>query len=73
MKKNYFWSPHIDPHVATRTSVFNSLKSLSRFEKSFECALINVFGEWDEYKFDNVQKINLVNNRSLLKKNLNVL
>ena len=34
MKKNYFWSPHIDPQVATVKSVFNSLNSLSKFEKN---------------------------------------
>ena len=36
MKKNYFWSPHIDPQVATLKSVFNSLNSLAKFEKNFK-------------------------------------
>ena len=34
MKKNYFWSPHIDPQVATLKSVYNSLNSLAKFEKN---------------------------------------
>ena len=68
MKKNYFWSPHIDPQVATKKSVFNSLNFLAKFEKKFECVLINVFGEWDEFKSDKIKKINLIENRDLLRK-----
>ena len=49
--KKYFWSPHIDPQVATKIS-FNSLNSLAKFDKKFNNILINVFGEWDEYKSD---------------------
>ena len=68
MKKNYFWSPHINPQVATTKSVFNSLNSLSKFEKNFNSTLINVFGEWDEYKFSSINKINLITNRFLIKR-----
>ncbi len=68
MKKNYFWSPHIDPQVATLKSVLNSLNSLSKFEKKFQSTLINVFGEWDDYKFTSVHKINLSSNRNLVNK-----
>ena len=33
MKKIFFWSPHIDPQVATVKSVINSLKSLLNIKK----------------------------------------
>ena len=33
--KKYFWSPHIDPQVATKKSVLNSLNSLAKFDKKF--------------------------------------
>ena len=68
MKKNYFWSPHIDPQVATLKSVSNSLNSLARHEKKSQNFLINVFGEWDEHNFINVNKINLTSNKSLKNK-----
>ena len=54
--KKYFWSPHIDPQVATKKSVLNSLNSLAKFDKKFNNILINVFGEWDEYKSDVIDK-----------------
>ena len=68
MKKNYFWSPHIDPHVATLRSVSNSLNSLTRYEKKSKNFLINVFGEWDEHNFLNVNKIDLFSNKKLKNK-----
>ncbi len=68
MKKNYFWSPHIDPQVATLKSVSNSLNSLARHEKKSQNFLINVFGEWDEHNFINVNKINLTSNKNLKNK-----
>ena len=68
MKKNYFWSPHIDPQVATLKSVSNSLNSLGKFEKKFESTLINVFGEWDKYEFNFVKKINLLKNRNFIQR-----
>tara|TARA_Y100000591_G_scaffold332000_1_gene367754 strand:+ start:718 stop:1848 length:1131 start_codon:yes stop_codon:yes gene_type:complete len=68
MKKNYFWSPHIDPQVATLKSVSHSLNSLAKFGKNFEIKLINVFGEWDKYNFNSVKKINLIMNRNLLRR-----
>ena len=68
MKTNYFWSPHIDPQVATLKSVYNSLNSLAKFEKKFECKLINIFGEWDDYEFATIKKIELLSHRKLLKR-----
>ena len=57
MKKNYFWSPHIDPQIATLRSVSNSINSLTRYEKNSKNFLINVFGEWDDHSFGMVEKI----------------
>ena len=68
MKKNYFWSPHIDPQIATLRSVSNSINSLTRYEKKSKNFLFNVFGEWDEYHFQKVKKINLISNRNLKNK-----
>ena len=65
MKKNYFWSPHIDPQIATLRSVSNSIDSLTRYEKKSKNFLFNVFGEWDEHYFQKVEKINLISNRNL--------
>ena len=66
MKNNYFWSPHIDPQVATLKSVVNSLNSMKKFEKKSKNILLNVFGEWDDDKFKTIDKINLISNRNLL-------
>ena len=68
MKKNYFWSPHINPQIATLKSVSNSLNSLTRYEKKSKNFLINVFGEWDEHNFINVDKIDLTSNKNLKNK-----
>ena len=68
MKKNYFWSPHINSQIATLKSVSNSLNSLTRYEKKSKNFLINVFGEWDEHNFINVDKIDLTSNKILKKK-----
>ena len=68
MKKNYFWSPHIDPQIATLRSVCNSLESLTRYKEVSKNFLINVFGEWDEYNLHKIIKINLISNRNLKKK-----
>tara|TARA_Y100001935_G_scaffold204306_1_gene173089 strand:+ start:1183 stop:2316 length:1134 start_codon:yes stop_codon:yes gene_type:complete len=65
MKKNYFWSPHIDPQIATLRSVSNSLNSLSKYKKKSKNFLINVFGEWDEFNFNMVDKIDLISSRNL--------
>ena len=68
MRENYFWSPHIDPQIATLKSVSNSINSLTKYKKKSKIFLINVFGEWDEYNFDSVDKIDLISNRSLKKR-----
>ena len=68
MKKVFFWSPHIDPQIATVKSVSNSMRSLSKYHKNLDLTLINVFGEWDKFSFDNISIENLLNNKNILKK-----
>ena len=70
MKKNYFWSPHIDPQIATLRSVSNSINSLTRYKKTQKNFLINVFGEWDKHNFRMVEKINLITKRRFKKKKI---
>ena len=54
-------------HKATE-SVSNSLISLSKYHKNLDLTLINVFGEWDKFSFDNISIENLLNNKNILKK-----
>ena len=68
-KSIFYWSPFID-HVGTTISSRNSITSLKKFgKKKFSVTVINVFGEWDEYKdlLDeiNVNIINLNLNKEL--------
>ncbi len=57
-KSIFYWSPFID-HVGTTISSRNSITSLKKFgKKKFSVTVINVFGEWDEYK-DFLGKINV--------------
>ncbi len=67
MKNIFFWSPHIDPQVATVKSVSNSLKSLSVYQKNLDLTLINVFGEWDQFDLKDIKVIDLLSNKMLLK------
>jgi glycosyltransferase involved in cell wall biosynthesis len=47
--KVYYWSPFIS-HVATVTSVINSVKAINKFsKKNIEVSIINVFKEWSPY------------------------
>ena len=68
MSKIFFWSPHIDPQVATVKSVINSLKSLSKYQKEINLSLINVFGEWNELNLKKVKVIDLLPYKKDLKK-----
>ena len=50
MKKTiYYWSPCLDK-VGTVKSTLNSAIAVSKFSKDFNVKIINVFGEWVEYK-----------------------
>lgn len=51
MKKIFYWSPYIT-NVATIEAVINSIKSVKKYSKSFNPILINVCGEFDNYKND---------------------
>jgi len=63
MKKTiYYWSPCLDK-VGTVKSTLNSAIAVSKFSKDFNVKIINVFGEWVEYKEiflkHNIETINL--------------
>ena len=62
----FFWSPHIDPQVATVKSVINSLKSLSKYQKNLNLSLLNVFGEWNEFVIKDVNIIKISSNEKLI-------
>ena len=51
MKSVYYWSPYLT-NVATIEAVINSIKSVKKYSKSFNPILINVCGEFDNYKND---------------------
>ena len=49
-KKIYYWSPFISK-VATVDAVINSAISLKKYNKNiYNVSIINVFGEFNEYK-----------------------
>jgi len=61
--KVHYWSPFIC-HVATVTSVINSIKSINKYsKKKIDFAIIDVFKEWSFYKdkisCDNIKILNL--------------
>ena len=63
MKKTiYYWSPCLDK-VGTVKSTLNSAIAVSKFSKDYNVKIINVFGEWVEYKEiflkHNIETINL--------------
>tara|TARA_Y100000389_G_scaffold147641_1_gene146547 strand:- start:19299 stop:20432 length:1134 start_codon:yes stop_codon:yes gene_type:complete len=61
LKKIIYWSPHINTQIATVKAVINSAKSLSLYTKNYEVIIINVFGEWDNFKEQcKVNKITLI-------------
>lgn len=57
MKKVAYWSPFLT-QVATIKAVINSAKSLKKYSKKYEPIIINVSGEFNEYK-DEIQKNNI--------------
>ena len=63
MKKIIYWSPHINPQIATVKAVLNSAKCLSNYDKNSQVYIINVFGEWNDFKNlcdkGNIKLINL--------------
>ena len=61
VKKIYYWSPHID-NVATIRAVLNSAISLNKYgNNKYDVCIINANGEWDNFKSEKVNFINLFN------------
>jgi glycosyltransferase involved in cell wall biosynthesis len=57
--KVFYWSPHIS-HVATIKAVLNSAISLSKYgNNQYDVSIINANGEWDNFKSEKVNFINL--------------
>lgn len=52
----YYWAPFLT-QIATIKSVINSAISLTKYSKKYRVIIINVCGEWDDYK----EKVNNVN------------
>ena len=45
----YYWSPCLNK-VATVKATINSALSLSKYSKDYDVKIINVCGEWNNYK-----------------------
>ena len=59
--KIFYWSPHTS-HVATIRAVLNSAISLNKYRSNeYDVSIINVNGEWDNFKSEKVNFINLFN------------
>jgi|TARA_B100000929_G_C15498687_1_gene416762 glycosyltransferase involved in cell wall biosynthesis len=48
-KKIFYWSPSL-VNIATNKAVINSAYAMSKYNKEFECCIINFFGEFERYK-----------------------
>ena len=61
--------------MGTTTNVINSISAIKKYSDNNEYIidLVDVFGEWDEYKFNTneVNKIKLLNNRFILESKKN--
>ena len=72
--KILIWAPFINK-VGTTTNVINSISAIKKYSENDEYIidLVDVFGEWKEYKFNinEVNKIKLLNNRFILKSKKN--
>ena len=56
----FYWSPHLNP-VGTLKSTLNSALSLKKYNKKYEVFIIDVCGEWNDYKkFLSDNSINLI-------------
>lgn len=59
--KVFYWSPHTS-HVATIRAVLNSAISLNKYgNKKYDVSIINANGEWDNFKSEKVNFIDLCN------------
>ena len=53
-KKIYYWSPFFS-NIATTRAVMNSAISFKKFSKEYDPIIIDVFGEWNNYR-DSLKK-----------------
>jgi glycosyltransferase involved in cell wall biosynthesis len=59
--KVFYWSPHTS-YVATIKAVLNSAISLNKYgNNKYDVSIINANGEWDNFKSEKVNFINLFN------------
>lgn len=60
-KKIFYWSPYLNP-VGTVKSTLNSALSLKKYNNKYDVYMINVCGEWNDYRnFFSENSINLIN------------
>ncbi len=60
-RKIFYWSPSL-VNIATNKAVINSCYSIIKFNKSFECFILNFFGEFNKYTDEiHKKKISLIN------------
>ena len=60
-RKIFYWSPSL-VNIATNKAVINSCYSIIKFNKSFECFILNFFGEFNKYTDEvHIKKIRLIN------------
>ena len=68
--KILIWAPFTNK-VGTTTNVLNSISAIKKYSENnkYVIDLVDVFGEWDKYKFNTneVNKIKLLNNKFLFK------
>ena len=67
-KKIFYWSPSL-VNIATNIAVINSAYSMNRYDKKFDCYIINFFGEFERYNSIILnKKIKLINyfNKSII-------
>ena len=74
MIKIFYWSPRVTQQIATTKAVINSAYGLYKYSnQKFSSYIINVFGEWDCFKDEilnkNVKLLNLTNYKFKLPKN----
>ena len=60
-KKIFYWSPYLNP-VGTVKSTLNSALSIKKYNNKYDVYMINVCGEWNDYRnFFSENSINLIN------------
>ena len=56
----FYWSPHLS-HVATVSAVINSADALYKYsQNTINSTIINSIGEWDKYKNELNEKVNII-------------